>query len=180
MHTFLVSKNGYTLPNFPLLQCYFFSPLFHLYRWRNRWDVITNLSVVGTNTVSYRDFFHTSCSQEGRREQQPNILPSALCPVGAKVNGFEDIHSFLALDKILFCLPTISLVKKRIQLILKALAPLIGKRLFVACHRLVVSCGKKKNLHTLTSICFWGPSFVLSFCRLFHHCCVRGGDGNIG
>lgn len=69
--TFLVSKNAYTLPNFPLLQCYLLYPLFHLYRWGNSWDVITNLSVVGTNTLSYRDFFQASCSTvELRRKKR--------------------------------------------------------------------------------------------------------------
>lgn len=45
---------------------------------------------------------------------------------------------------------------------LKGIATLIGKRLLVVCHRLVISCNKRKNLCTsTTSMSFSGPSCIL-------------------
>lgn len=83
-HLSFPGVNSWTSAHFPCVKEYlyptkflpspvlpFFPPLFHLCRWGNIWDVIPNLSVVGTSTISYRDFFQASCSTvEPRRKKR--------------------------------------------------------------------------------------------------------------
>lgn len=101
----------------------------------------------------------------GSKEEEENssliLLPPAVCLAGAKLNGFEGSCSFFPRQNSLFCSPPPFISQEPFGL--RGIAMLIGKRLLVVCHRLVVSCNKRKNLCTsMTSMYFSGPSCIFS------------------